>query len=301
MTHGKGHMFERARAVVRAKLVRAAREAAREAVEETRPEETRALLGQLLGAAETDRRSADQRAEALVGQLDDLRAEVLRLQQAVAGYEHRHRRDIGFAGDVLALEETTRFVLEQMPGLPRYPDPHDTLRHGLRLIGDLPGMVLEFGVGSGDTLRVIAEECPGRQVVGFDVFSGLPETWRSDFPAGTFAQEALPQVPGAELVVGLFDDTLPGFVAEHGGPVAFLHLDADLYSSTKTVLDLLGDRLVPGSILVFDEYLNYPGWQDHEHKAWTEFVERTGVTYRWEAYSRDHEQVVATVLTTPWN
>ncbi|WP_244524499.1 TylF/MycF/NovP-related O-methyltransferase [Trujillonella endophytica] len=285
---------------MRGKLVRAAREAAREAVQEARPEETRALLRQLVGLAEAERQRAEQRAEALGRQVEDLRAEVLRAQQAIAGYEHRHRRDIGFAGDVLALEETTRFVLEQMPGLPRYPDPHDTLRHGLRLVGELPGLVLEFGVGSGGTLRVIAEECPGRPVVGFDVFSGLPETWRSDFPVGAFAQEALPEVPGAELVVGLFEDTLPGFLAEHEGPVAFLHLDADLYSSTKTVLDLLGDRLVPGTIVVFDEYFNYPGWQDHEHRAWGEFVERTGVTYRWEAYSLDHEQLVATVLTTPW-
>ncbi len=293
-------MLERAKVAVRRKLVDAVREAAREAVGEGRPEETRALVEQLLRDGETGRRDAEQRAESATRQLEDLRAEVLRLQQAVAGYEHRHRRDIGFAGDVLALQETTRFVLEEMPGLPRYPDPHDTLRHGLRLVGDLPGMVLEFGVGSGETLRVIAAECPGRHVVGFDVFSGLPETWRSDFPAGAFAQESLPEVPGADLVVGLFDDTLPGFVAEHEGPVAFLHLDADLYSSTRTVLDLLGERLVPGSVIVFDEYFNYPGWQDHEHKAWNEFVERTGVTYRWEAYSLDHEQLVATVLTTPW-
>jgi predicted O-methyltransferase YrrM len=291
-------MLDRTRGAARRRFVRAVREAVQET---TRPDETRALLEQLLATTDEGRRDAEKRAEAITRQVEDLRAEVLRLQQAVAGYEHRHRRDIGFAGDALALQETTRFVLEQMPGLPRYADPHDTLRHGLRLVGETPGMVLEFGVGSGETLRVIAAECPGRTVVGFDVFSGLPEIWRSDFPVGAFAQETLPEVAGAELVVGLFDDTLPGFLAGNAGPVAFLHLDADLYSSTRTVLDLLGDRLVPGAVVVFDEYFNYPGWQDHEHRAWMEFVERTGVTYRWEAYSLDHEQLVATVLTTPWS
>jgi predicted O-methyltransferase YrrM len=298
-------MIEKAKVAVRSKLVNAVGEAmravAREAMQEVRPEETRESLRLVLETAQAQRRDAEQRAEALTRQLDDVRAEVLQLQAAVAGYEHRHRRDIGFAGDAIALQETTRFVLEEMPGLPRYPDPHDTLRHGLDLVGDTPGMVLEFGVGAGTTLGIIAEKSPGRTVVGFDVFSGLPETWRSDFPVGTFAQEALPEVPGAELVVGLFDDTLPGFLAEHDGPVAFLHLDADLYSSTRTVLDLLGRRLVPGSVIVFDEYFNYPGWQDHEHRAWMEFVQETGLTYRWEAYSLDHEQLVATVLTTTWS
>ncbi len=294
-------MIERAKVAVRGKLLNAVREGARDAVGESRPDETRALVQSVLEAAEAGRRDAEKRAEEVTRQLDELKAEVLRLQAAVAGYEHRHRRDIGFTGDVLALQETTRFVLDEMPGLPRYPNPHDTLRHGLDLVGETPGMALEFGVGQGTTLRIIAERCTGRKVVGFDVFSGLPETWRSDFPAGTFKQESLPEVPGAELVVGLFEDTLPGFVAENDGPVAFLHLDADLYSSTRTVLDALGRRLRPGSVVVFDEYFNYPGWQDHEHKAWMEFVEQTGITYRWEAYSLDHEQLVATVLTTPWD
>jgi len=114
---------------------------------------------------------------------------------------------------------------------------------------------------------LMVEGLPGRKVVGFDVFTGLPETWRTGFPAGAFAQKLLPDVPGADLVVGLFDQSLPGFLAEHDEPVAFLHLDADLHSSTRTVLDLVGPRLVAGSVVLFDEYFNYPGWQAGEHRA----------------------------------
>lgn len=290
-------MIERVKIALRSRLVNVAREA----VAESRPEETRELLRTVRDDVDAARHDSEARADKLAGQLADLRAEVLRLQEAIAGFEHRTRRDVGFAADVRALRETEAFVLEQMPTLTRYPDQHETLRHGLDLVGDTPGMVLEFGVGEGTTLAIMAEKCPGRQVVGFDVFSGLPETWRSDFPEGTFAQETLPDIPGADLVVGLFDDTLSPFLEENPGPVAFLHLDADLYSSTATVLTALGRRLIPGTVVVFDEYFNYPGWQDHEHKAWMEFVAETGVTYRWEAYSRDHEQLVATVLTTPWS
>jgi predicted O-methyltransferase YrrM len=129
-------------------------------------------------------------------------------------------------------------------------------------------------------------------VVGFDTFEGLPEVWRTDFPAGEFAQAALPEVPGAELVSGLFEDTLPGFLAECDDDIGFLHLDADLYSSTKTVLDLVGDRLRPGAILVFDEFFNFPGWQAHEYRAWCEFVADSGRSFEYLAYTGSNEQVV---------
>lgn len=45
-------------------------------------------------------------------------------------------------------------------------------------------------------------------------------------------------------------------------PLAFGHCDADLYSSTKDVFDALGDRIVTGTILQFDEFFNYPGWRE---------------------------------------
>jgi predicted O-methyltransferase YrrM len=133
-------------------------------------------------------------------------------------------------------------------------------------------------------------------VYGFDSFQGLPEAWRPGFPADTFAVGDLPDIPGAELVVGTFDDTLPGFVEQHPGPVDFLHVDCDLYSSTKTVLHHVGPRLHPGSIVVFDEYFNYPGWQDHEHRAWLEHVGQTGLRFEYAGYTVDHEQVIVRVL-----
>ncbi len=60
-----------------------------------------------------------------------------------------------------------------------------------------------------------------------------------------------------------------------------MHVDCDLYSSAKTAFDHLGGRLVKGSVVVFDEYFNYPGWEQHEHKAWTEFVEATKLQFEY--------------------
>jgi hypothetical protein len=220
------------------------------------------------------------------------------LSKAIVDLEWRQRRDLYFAAEVRCAAESEAFILERMPKVPSYPHPHETLRAGLRLVG-VEGLALEFGVATGATLAIIRDGLPDRTAYGFDVFTGLPEDWRTGFPAGRFAQEELPDVPGAELVVGLFEKTLPGFLAEHPGPVAFLHLDADLYSAAVTVLDHVGPRLVEGSVIVFDEYFNYPGWQDGEHRAWEEFVARTGTEFRYEGYTYDHEQLIVTVTRAP--
>ena len=160
-------------------------------------------------------------------------------------------------------------------------------------------MALEFGVYTGTTLRAIAQARGDGGVHGFDSFQGLPENWRAGFTAGTFDDVEPPEVPGAELVVGWFADTLPTFLEGHAGHVDLLHLDADLYSSTVTVLEHVGPRLRPGSVVVFDEYLNHPGWEEGEHRAWTEYAERAGLTFTYEAFTHDSEQVVVVVTGVP--
>jgi hypothetical protein len=85
--------------------------------------------------------------------------------------------------------------------------------------------------------------------------------------------------------VGWFERSVPPFLATHAGHAALLHLDADLYSSTKTVLDAFRDRIRPGTVIVFDEYYNYPGWKNHEWKAWQEFVNEKSYNYECVAFS----------------
>jgi hypothetical protein len=45
-------------------------------------------------------------------------------------------------------------------------------------------------------------------------------------------------------------------------------------------------------VLVFDEFFNYPGWRQHEYRAWTEFIARTGRSFEYLAYTGNNEQVV---------
>lgn len=240
------------------------------------------------------RREQDERFAELAARLDSGLSE---LREAMHAREVRDRRDILAAGEREAVESSARFVRESMTGARTFGTPLETLAHALSL-APRDGMALEFGVYSGATLHAIAEARGATEVYGFDSFEGLPEDWRAGFRAGTFAVESVPDVPGAELVAGWFSETLPGFLAAHPGPVDLLHLDADLYSSTATVLDLVGPRLRPGSVVLFDEYLNHPGWQDGEHRAWREHVAAHAVEFVYEAFTHDHEQVVVVVTGT---
>lgn len=223
-----------------------------------------------------------------------LRHEVDRAVAEVRAVEIRDRRCMVAAGEREAVTSSARFVRASMPDATMLPGPRETLARALDAAPS-GGMALEFGVYTGGTLTAIAEHRGDGRVFGFDSFQGLPELWRAGFDTGAFAVDGLPDVPGAELVVGLFADTLPGFLAQHPGPVDFLHVDSDLYSSAVTVLDLVGPRLRPGSIVLFDEFLNFPEWEDHEARAWWEYTAKHEIGYSYLCYTLDNEQVAVRV------
>jgi hypothetical protein len=150
------------------------------------------------------------------------------------------------------------------------------------------GLALEFGVYKGTTINHLARKWPHRRFHGFDSFRGLPQSWTGsrhsevNFDRGGKKPKVRPNVT---LVEGWFDETLPPFLAAHPQPIAFLHVDCDIYSSTKTVLDLAGHRLAPRAVIVFDEFFNYKGYEHHEYKAFFEWVETRDVAYRFIGYS----------------
>jgi hypothetical protein len=141
------------------------------------------------------------------------------------------------------------------------------------------GLWLEFGVGPGNTLKVLAEKRGSARLVGFDSFKGLPEYWRPGYGVGHFAQDPI-EVPGAEVVVGLFAETLPRFNFDR--PVTLVHIDCDLYSSTCCALRAVEPHLAPGCIIMFDELTTSDGATQHELNALHEAALR-GLQYRWVA------------------
>jgi predicted O-methyltransferase YrrM len=185
-----------------------------------------------------------------------------------------------------AVHETVDYLSAHAPTAVGLDTGKDLLRRALKAGEKVPGAYAEFGVYKGSTINFIASLSPGRHVWGFDSFEGLPEEWSGN-PSMFNAAGELPRVrPNVTLVRGWFNESLPRWLAEHPEPIAFAHIDCDIYSSTKAIFDAIGPRLQPNAIIVFDEYFGYPGWQHHEFKAFQEFVQAAGIEYRYLYYAR---------------
>jgi len=157
---------------------------------------------------------------------------------------------------------------------------------------DINGLVLEFGVRFGTSIRLIAELVK-QEIHGFDSFEGLPEAWH-DNPKGSYSTgKIIPSVQAnVTLHAGWFEDTLPGFIKEYQEPVRFLNIDCDIYSSTKTILELLAKQIIPGTVIVFDEYIGNKHWREDEFKAFQEAVLKYGWKYEYLCFSFVTKQVV---------
>jgi len=165
----------------------------------------------------------------------------------------------------------------------------------LRRVRGVPGDVAECGVADGTSLAMLTsilratDDLDGRRVWGFDAWEGLPPASEADLShersiaaAGMFGHTSVRRV-GEELtaygwtdaaagdaitlVPGYFEDTLPSF----DRPLAFLHVDADLYESYRCVLTNLWPHVQPGGVVAFDEYEETEKWPGAK-KAVDEFL-----------------------------
>ena len=155
------------------------------------------------------------------------------------------------------------------------------------------GMVMEFGVYQGTSINQIAKLVQPEIVHGFDSFQGIPEDW-NDEKAGSYSMHGdLPLVvDNVRLHPGWFEESLPRFLSEHSAPARFLNIDCDLFSSTRTVLTLVGPRIGPGTVLVFDEFIGNVSWQKDEFKAFEQAAEQFGWSYRVICFCLVTKQVV---------
>ena len=145
----------------------------------------------------------------------------------------------------------------------------------------IPGHWCEFGVREGRSLKWLIEKYPTQIIHAFDSWEGLPEEWNHGTGKVDDMSCTPPEVPDhIQLHKGWFKDTLPEWKTNNPGTVSFLHMDADIYSSTKEVLVLLDDQIVPGTVITFDEFCNFrlsgkmSKWQDQEFLALVEWLEQ---------------------------
>ena len=185
-----------------------------------------------------------------------------------------------------ALSDTAKYVIEKMRLVPAFDDRWKLMDHSVKKI-EADGCYAEFGVWKGESINYLAAKTKA-PVYGFDSFEGLPEDWVLGYDMERFRVEKLPVVPShVTLVKGWYDDTVPAFASSNDTKIALAHIDCDLYSSTLTIFEHLGARFVPGSVIVFDEYFNYPGWrEDGEFKAFQEFISSSNLDYEYLGYTQ---------------
>jgi tetratricopeptide (TPR) repeat protein len=185
-----------------------------------------------------------------------------------------------------------------------YLGTRDMMRIGLDAASDMlqdqRGLVCEFGVAKGRSMRMMQELLPlETQLHGFDTFFGLPQSWNS-LPAGAFSTNGdIPNIEGEVYFHrGLFRDSIPAFLGSLEGeyqPLAFANIDALLYGSTLDILESMHSRVVPGTVFVFADYHCHPTWRQDEFRAWRECCKRFGWTYEYLGFSLATKQVVVRV------
>jgi len=118
------------------------------------------------------------------------------------------------------------------------------------------GFIAEFGTWKNYSINYIAKKT-NEKIYGFDSLEGLPEQMYLGngifLPKNFDFSNSLPLESNVEFYKGWFADTIPIFIKEEKRPAKFINIDGDLYSSAIDVLYGLNDRIIPGTIIRFDE------------------------------------------------
>lgn len=178
-------------------------------------------------------------------------------------------------------------IIQNIPNIQTYPLTY-VFEH-MKLKHKPDTLWLEFGVATGRSINYISQFTKDN-VYGFDSFEGLPEFWRDGFDKGMFSTNSIlpPVNNNVKLIKGLFNETLETFLKEQNKKISFVHMDADLYISTKYVLDTIKDYIDQDCIIIFDELVNFPGFDGDrsELKAFYEFITENNVNYEWIGMNR---------------
>lgn len=138
----------------------------------------------------------------------------------------------------------------------------------------LPGDYAEFGVFNGKSAKVILRRLPEDRLFWlFDSFQGLPVDWDQGDTVvrkGAFNTNGqAPDIrdPRVKIVKGWFEDTVADWAKKQRDHLAFIHIDSDLYSSCKTVLEGIDHLITRGTVIQFDEIQGYPNYLQDEYRA----------------------------------
>jgi len=157
----------------------------------------------------------------------------------------------------------------------------------LSRLTDPAGALCEVGSYRGGGALHISNACPGRRIYiceSFErSFTRLDPQLDSSFHAELFTDNVRAEVEALfagrdyRILDGFFPDSAQG-IDEALPPFSFIHLDVDVYESTRDSLEFLRGRLLPRSLIVLDDYVRRA---DGVVRAVTEF---TGKNRGWSAF-----------------
>ena len=167
----------------------------------------------------------------------------------------------------------------------------------------MDGVFIEAGVATGLTTNFIAALKPSKNIYAFDSFKGLPSNWEIgniNIKKGAFAlRDGFKPIlsHNIKVIKGLFNDTMPVFKNEilKDAKISFIHIDCDIYESARDIFNALGENMISGTILAFDELYNYHSFEAGELKALNEFLESSGKEVEFIAFNENQYQVVARI------
>jgi hypothetical protein len=178
-------------------------------------------------------------------------AKVLVPGYVVTDHSKRWSRDQEF------LELCRRF----QPGSDRWTDRKFFLRELLGLASQVPGDTAEAGVYRGASSWLICDTLrdAGKKHYAFDSFEGLSDPkpvdgsyWHAgDMLSAESEARTLLEPFGAVVCKGWIPDV---FDQADVGPLSFAHIDVDLYEPTLASMEFFYPRLVPGGVLLSDDY-----------------------------------------------
>jgi hypothetical protein len=160
-------------------------------------------------------------------------------------------------------------------------------------------LFLEFGVYKGCSIDIISQFS---KVYGFDSFYGLPEDWKDGFldhTKGTYSTNGVFKTNNKKVVIikGLVEDTLKKFL-KINKKIIFIHLDLDIYSSSKFVLSNLKKHInKDGLIIHLGQIYNYTGWQKGEFKAFKEeIMQDKNLRFIFLGFNKNHTSATVKVF-----
>jgi O-methyltransferase len=126
----------------------------------------------------------------------------------------------------------------------------------------LAGDIVEVGVYKGGSARAIVDHAGASKVFLFDTFAGMPHhdpTLDGRWGVGSFGDtsvESIRQLFDGDERVSIHPGVFPADTGDvlAGRRLRFVHLDVDNYESYTACLEYLYGMVVPGGILVFDDY-----------------------------------------------